>query len=639
MRLRFSCLLLLLAGFAHTCRAADSVTLKITHVGLEGIYAPPNEPTWIEVTARNNTSKSISFRITAAELDLSNDAVPLSETVSVPIELAASETRAANIPLHVAIETYAVFYVQALDRNGVTLGRTAIKVGTKREGEFIGLLCSSADLCRAIGQSILLAGSPEEQTQKSSSLRLVQLSQALPTGWAYSPANIVILAAPVAQLSDVQRDALEIYMHRGGKLILVDDQLADSAAIGGKSRFLEAYRARAAEGKNFHVGEGQFAHLKSVASKAFSDYFRPLGFTSNTPQAIRELLQKITAGDTAGDPGQLNSWLIRRLGTTFRFPNFFELLSWIIGYLVLVGIVNFVVLRRLGRPDWAWVTIPALAVLFSVLLYAVGTRNHPSNFGIDEMTVYQLDSLSPLALRTSHVRVSAPTRSVVHPVIAGDLVQGAGQRPRFPHAGGRFSENNTNFLNDIQVGANWETSFPLRRWSFRDLELEGQRRFAGTVTRDKQGRVHNETGVNFRQALIADERDVFFLGEFPAGAIADLAHVPHRPYEEESGRHTSNIVENFPAPPFAFRAAEFPENPSEEWMKRSDKEFSDLSGQPFALSELIRGWSTHGENVFAVTKAVFFGLSSEATADAELRDRSPERRTASLVVVTYGEWP
>jgi len=639
MRVRLSYLLLLLVGFAHVCAAADPVTLKISHVGLEGIYAPPAEPTWIEITARNNSPQSISFRITAAELNLSNDALPLSEVISVPIQLAPSETRAVNVPLHVSAEVYGVFYVQALGGNGATLGRTAIRVGSKPEGEFIGLLCSNADLCRAIGQSILLSGSAEEQTHKSSSLRLVQLSEAPPAGWAYSPADVIILTAPVTQLSNAQRDALETYMHRGGKLVLVDDQLGDGAVTSGQPRFLEAYRARAAEGKDLHVGEGLFAHLKSVSSKEFSNYFRPLGFTPNTPQEIREQLQGTTNGNANGDPSQLNSWMIRRLGTTFRFPSFFELLSWIVGYLVLVGVVNFVVLRRMGKPDWAWVTIPALAVLFSLLLYAVGARNHPSNFGIDEMTVYRLDSLSPLALSTSHVRVSAPVRSEVHPVLPGDLVQGGGQRPRFPYAGSRSYGNGANFLDDIQVGTNWESSFPLRRWSFRDLEFEGQRRFPGTVTRDKQGRVHNETGVNFRQALIADERDVFFLGEFPAGAIVDLAHVPHRPYEEESGRRTSNNFENFPSPPFAFRPPEGPENPSEEWMKRSDKEFKDLSGQPFALSELIRGWSKHGENVFAETKAVFFGLSSEATLGATLRDRSAVRKAASLTVVTYGEWP
>ena len=639
MRARLPYLLLLLAGLAQTCAAADSVHLKITHIGLEGIYSAASEPTWVEVSARNNTARPVSFRMSIVELNLFNEARPSSEVVTVPLELAASETREISVPLHINAEPHAVLYVQALDGSGNTIGRTAIKLGGKPEGEYIAMLCANGEICRKIREAILLSGSAEEQTHKSSSLRLLELSKAPPAGWAYSPADIIILATPASQLSNAQRDALEIYMRRGGKLVLIDDQSGNGAATAG-TRLLEAYRARTAEGKDLTVGEGLLAHLKSVSGREFSDYFRPLGFTPNTPEEIRAALQGRMTGKTSGEPGQLNLWLIHRLGTTFHFPSFFELLCWIIGYLVLGGIVNFVILRRIGRPDWAWVTLPGLAVLFSLLLYAVGVRNHPSHFGIDEMTVYRLDSLSPLALTTSRVRVSAPVRSVVHPVLPGDVVLGIGRRPRFQFAGGQFLLNGQSaFLSEIQIGANWETSFLLRRWSFRDLEFEGQRRFAGTVLRDAQGRMRNETGIHFRQALVADGRDVFFLGEFPAGAVVDLGHVPHHPYEEQSGRVTSNNVPNFPAPPFAFRLQVMPESASEEWMKRSDEEFKNLKDQPFALSELIRGWPKHGEIVFSETKAVFFGLSSEPTLGATLREREAVRKAASLVVVTYGEWP
>lgn len=192
---------------------------------------------------------------------------------------------------------------------------------------------------------------------------------------------------------------------------------------------------------------------------------------------------------------------------------------------------------------------------------------------------------------------------------------------------------------EIQLGASWETSIQLRRWSFHDLRFEGHRRLPGTVFRDATGHLHNETGVTFRQALAADQRDVFYLGEFPAGAIVDLGHVPHRPYEEETGRRTSNRIPNFPGPPFHFTPPVSRENSSEEWMKNSEEEYEKLLGQPFAISELVRGWPKQGEAVFSETKAVFFGLSSEGTLGAALRDRSPSRKAAALTVVTFEDWP
>jgi len=639
MRLRPATLFLLLLVLTRTSFATDTVIVKISHFGLEGNYASPAEPTWVEVTAQNTSNHPRELSLVVSEVSLENDALPVSEVVSVPTQLSASETRIFDVPLHIIPQAHAVLYVQARDIEGHLLGRTGMSVGQRMNGQVIAMLCSTPDLCRAIRQSILLSGSPEEQTRKSSFLRLIQLTKAAPTGWAYSPADIIILAAPIGQFPAAQRDALETYAHRGGSLVLVDDQLGDSSRAE-QPRFLDAYRSRAAQGKPFRVGEGQLVHLKSVSDPSFSDHFRALGVDSNTPVEVRELVGRLRVAGVGGEPGVLNSWLMRRLGTTFRFPSFFELLSWIIGYLVLTGVVNFVILRRIGRPELGWVTMPVLAVLFSLLLYAVGTRNHPSNFGIDEMTVYRLDSLSPLAVTSSRVRISAPVRSVVYPVLPGNVVLGTGRRSPFPFGEMQFSVGGRlATVSEVRLNTRWETSFLLRRWSFRDLEFEGQRRFAGTVQRDQLGHVHNETGLNYRQAMIVDERDVFYLGEFPAGATADLAHVPHHPYEDETGRHTSEAIVNFPAIPFTHNPVGNEEGFDEARTKRADKEFEDLSHQPFALSELIRGWPKDGKDVFSTNKAVFFGLSDEATLGAALRGRSPERKAATLTMITFGEWP
>ena len=259
MRLRSAILFLLLFAFSLTSLAADAVSVKISHFGLEGNYASPAEPTWVEVTAHNHTNHDAVFELVVSEVNLENDPLPVSEVVRVPAELAASETHIFDVPLHVIQQNYAVLYVQAVSIEGHLLGRTGMSVGQRMNGQVIGMLCATPDLCRAIRQSILLSGSPEEQTRKSSSLRLVQLTKAAPTGWAYSPADILILVAPMAQFSAVQRDALETYVHRGGSLVLVDDQLADSSRPE-QPRFLDAYRSRAAEGRGItgnRVGAGR----------------------------------------------------------------------------------------------------------------------------------------------------------------------------------------------------------------------------------------------------------------------------------------------------------------------------------------------------------------------------------------------
>lgn len=644
--------LLLFCGFASVCRAADSVTLKIRQLGLEGIYSTNGTATWVEVEAHNSTQRAVSLNLFVSELNFEAEA-RAAETISVPLTLGAAETRNVNVPLHVYPLNHAAVFAEARDAQGNILGRTGRRVGDRIQGQIIAVLCASTQICQSIRQIILLSGSAEEQTRKSQFLRIVQLSEAPPVAWAYASANTVMVAAHITELSQRQQEALEVFALRGGTLVLVEDQLGDGPVLfpsstpvtGGQtnppssrsSRFLEAYRARAVEGTAYPVGEGRLVHFKSVAEKGFTDYFRPLGFSESTPKEIVEQWSRRGPGALQGERGEEMPWLMARLGTTFRFPTFLELLLWIVGYLVLIGAVNFIVLRRIGRPEWGWVTIPAISILFSMLLYVVSAWNHPRNFGLDEIVEYRMDPLSPLAVLEAKVRVSAPERARVRAVLPGDVVFEYAQGALFSEFASFVPQRAGDFLGPIEMGDKWQSQFPLRRWSFRDLDFSGHRRFAGTIYRDAVGRFHNESGINFQQAIVVDHEDVFFLDNFSAGAVADLGHVRRSPYAQETGR-VMTARQAYPGPPFSFKVTEGGGYPSEEKLRRYEQERKALAQQPFSILELIRGWPPRGDDVFYGTKAVFFGLSTEATLGAALADRSPDHKAFSLTIVTFKEW-
>src|SRR5205085_852445 len=44
-------------------------------------------------------------------------------------------------------------------------------------------------------------------------------------------------------------------------------------------------------------------------------------------------------------------------------------------YILLIGPVNFIVLRRMRRAELAWITIPALVLIFSVGAYLIGYQS------------------------------------------------------------------------------------------------------------------------------------------------------------------------------------------------------------------------------------------------------------------------
>jgi hypothetical protein len=661
MRRRALSLFFLLAPIAPASRAADAISIKIRQVGLENFYSTNSSPTLVSFDVRNTTTQAIPISLLVDEVNLENDAASATTSITLPLVLSPGEERTFRVPLQINTGNSGklVIYLEARDSSNFIVGRTARLLGPKTEGHILALICATPVLCRDIRQSILLSGSPDEQTYKSQSLRMLQLSDPPSEGWAYAPANTVILAAPIAHLSADQRDALELFARNGGTLVLIEDQIAGGISskpgrelpkgnpslnglspASGNASLLDTYRAQLPFGHSVRVGSGRLIRLPSVVGKDFSDYFRPIGFSASTPEETRRQFAREAPPLAAADSSQ-STWLMKRLGTGFRFPTFLEILLWMIGYLLAVGIFNFIILRRVGRPELGWFTIPAIAILTSVLLYGASARNRPRNFSLDDMVVYRMDDLSPLATSDAKLRISSPRRSTVEPVLPAEWIYSPPRNfarnvdgPRRPVLNG--SANVSGFA----LGKTWKTTLTLRKWSFAELDFTGSHRFAGTVSRHATNRIRNDTGISFRQAILVDHNSIFLLGPFPAGETVDLANTPRREYRKESRRLMDQLLD-YPGPPFQFRKP--PAIGSEAYTaaeaKQMKEEWDNLPKQPFSLLELLRGWPASGDDVFVETKAVFFGLSDQATLGASLQGQSPDRKSAALVIVTFGAQP
>ncbi|MGH8999510.1 MAG: hypothetical protein ACRDY7_08975, partial [Acidimicrobiia bacterium] len=88
-----------------------------------------------------------------------------------------------------------------------------------------------------------------------------------------------------------------------------------------------------------------------------------------------------------------------------RLPGLGALLGFLGVYVVIVGPLTAVVLRRRRRPELAWVVVPALAVVFTGVAYATGsgTRNETR---LAHGTVVEVEAGSSAAV--SYVGVSRP---------------------------------------------------------------------------------------------------------------------------------------------------------------------------------------------------------------------------------------
>ena len=68
-------------------------------------------------------------------------------------------------------------------------------------------------------------------------------------------------------------------------------------------------------------------------------------------------------------------------------PSIFQLIFFLLLYVILIGPVNYMVLKRRKRLELAWVTIPALIILFSGAAYFTGFRLKGNETIVNEMSV------------------------------------------------------------------------------------------------------------------------------------------------------------------------------------------------------------------------------------------------------------
>ena len=177
------------------------------------------------------------------------------------------------------------------------------------------------------------------------------------------PANYLVLDQGLAL-----PEATRAWVDAGGRVIVAADDLG--------ALELDLGTAVQGEGRAFHtVGAGLVVAVPSITALGVDDWSTLINPT-RILIAPREAwqspeLQLMQAATSAGDQ---------------RIPAIPWLFAAVIGYAVLVGPINFLLLRKLGRREMAWVTVPALSLLAVAGFWFAG-RERLQNTLVNHATV------------------------------------------------------------------------------------------------------------------------------------------------------------------------------------------------------------------------------------------------------------
>lgn len=107
-------------------------------------------------------------------------------------------------------------------------------------------------------------------------------------------------------------------------------------------------------------------------------------------------------------------------------PNALPLLGFLVAYVLLMGPINYLVLRAIGRRGLAWVTIPVLIAVFSTIAYIAGRELRGTQASLAHVTLvrswpntdiaHTTELLGLLSPQRTRYTLNAPDGSLLRPI-------------------------------------------------------------------------------------------------------------------------------------------------------------------------------------------------------------------------------
>ena len=585
-------LMILLPGVA---RAEEGV--HIGEIGLQGFYYPSSPtPVRIHIPALPQ-AQTIQLEFTIDwGISLRDNRPQRADHFRMPVWVTSDKPLEIEVPLLMGWGNVSSLRMVATDSRKQMIGQSTVAVGPSRPGLPLAIYCNDDRNCSEAQRQISPLPDSEEYHTASNQVEFVILKEPRQDWWAYMGARALVLASSVSKMDPGQRIAVEEFLRKGGKLILLEKEVSDSS-------FLAPYRRGAPGAAPIVVGMGHLYRVTSLESKELARLFPPYG---------SKRLVKILEESPSNPPAKQ---VLERVEVFFHFPRLAWLVTWIAAYVLSAGLVNFTILRRLRRLEWGWITVSLTSFVFAAGLYALNSSRRPKTFTLDSTGVYWMDGQSPIAVGDFAFRVSSPRREKVTLSINDDVMPKewvSYERPNPDIATDMTGTGEPRIQEGLEVrlGVPYEMEFPMLQWAYKDFLFEEVRKFPGTVHWTSEMHLKNETGQKFKQAIYLDRRSnkQYMIGALGQGQEIDLAQMtPKTIWTKNTGISSMAPEEG-------------------NWMGNG------VERAPFAIEEM-----SHANFLPAEVNRIFIGENDAPMTTAKLSASYTARQTIALTLVNLDQ--
>lgn len=225
-----------------------------------------------------------------------------------------------------------------------------------------------------------------------------------------------------------------------------------------------------------------------------------------------------------------DSIVVSLLGTlpALALPSIEGLLLLLVAYIVLIGPVNYLVLRRLDRREWAWVTMPLLVVGFAVAAFAIGASLRGTEVIVNQVALVRAAPGTDAAQAQVYLGVFSPTRGSYEVSVPGGALLSA------PYSGEGFGQAGTQGLDVVQgdpaLVRSLEVGFGTLRAVRAEAPVAAPRIEASLRLEDGRvvGTIHNASSRVLEAPALVLGTGVLVLGDLAPGATGkvDLRSAP-----------------------------------------------------------------------------------------------------------------
>jgi hypothetical protein len=247
-----------------------------------------------------------------------------------------------------------------------------------------------------------------------------------------------------------------------------------------------------------------------------------------TSNAVRSLWPNLIPPRSEGsvgivDDGQIVQAVINL--PSLALPPLGGLLLILIAYIALIGPLNYVVLRRIDRREWAWITMPVLIIGFAAGAYAFGSALRGSSIIVNEVGIVRGAPDATEGSAQVYLGVFSPARGIYQVAVPGGALLSS------PISGDVFSGSGASLdvLQGDPPGASHVRDLAVGFGSLRTIRAESaaavpkihaELKLANDVL---TGFVRNDSAVLLERAAVVLGSNVVVLGDLAPGAQAPVS--------------------------------------------------------------------------------------------------------------------